>query len=867
MKPDQTIPPKLPQRFLLWFLRDDLAEEVLGDLDEKFYIMLEESSLLRARFNYWYQVFHYLRPFAIRNLKSTTYYPNHYAMYQSYFKISWRNLLKNKGYSLINISGLTVGMTIAMLIGLWVHYEISFDTFHKNIDRIGIIRKHSLFNNTKGTQLAVPLPLYEELKNNYPEIKRISRFKGHPMGLKTDDQIIRKIGQYVDPDFLEMFSFSLIKGNIKTALNDPKSIVLTESLAEILFGDEDPMGKVVRIDNQYDAQVTGIMKDIPNNSTFNDIEFLAPFEYTLANSYLQRFKDDWGSNVIWTFLELNEHVSIDKFSDKIGAINLEKDPKSREQKLSIQPFAKFHLYDEYENWENIGGKIAYVRMFGIIGILVLFIACINFMNLSTARSEKRAKEVGIRKSVGSQRMHLIIQFFSESIMIAFFAYLLSVGLIVLCLPYLNDLGFENIAFNVSNVFLWVVGLGVCIITGIVAGSYPALYLSSFQPVKILKGTFRQGKGPVVFRKLLVVSQFVISVGLIIGTLVVFHQINYVKNRSIGYNPNHLISILGSNDIAQNFAVLKQELLNTGYVEAVAKTSGPMTEVYNKWSDFSWDGKDPDAQIALEALMTEWDYEKAAGLKFIQGRPFSPEFSTDSNAVILNETALKVIGYEDPIGRTMTSGGREITIVGVVEDVLMLNPFKPVSPGVILFNADIANTVLVRVNPAVDLKEALTFIESIFEKHNSSFPFEYSFVDEEFNKKFAMENQVGKLAGLFAVLAIFISCLGLFGLASYVAEQRTKEIGIRKVLGASVLMLWRMLSKDFVILVIISCFIAIPMAFYFMQNWLQQYEYRTEISWWIFAAAGIGALVITLLTVSYQTVKAALMNPVKSLRSE
>jgi ABC-type antimicrobial peptide transport system permease subunit len=372
---------------------------------------------------------------------------------------------------------------------------------------------------------------------------------------------------------------------------------------------------------------------------------------------------------------------------------------------------------------------------------------------------------------------------------------------------------------------------------------------------------------VVFRKLLVVSQFAISVGLIIGTLVVFHQINYVKDRPIGYNPEHLISILGSNEIAQNFAVLKQELLNTGYVEAVAKTSSPMTEVYNKWSDFSWDGKAPDSHIALEALMTEWDYEKAAGLKFIQGRPFSPEYATDSNAVILNETALKVIGYEDPIGRTMTSGGREITIVGVVEDVLMLDPFKPVSPGVILFNANVDDNVLVRVKPTVDLKEALTAIEPIFEQYNPSFPFEYSFVDEEFNKKFAMENQVGKLSGLFAVLAIFISCLGLFGLASYVAEQRTKEIGIRKVLGASVVALWRMLSKDFIVLVIISCCIAVPIAYYVMHNWLQQYEYRTEISWWIFAAAGLGALLITLLTVSYQTIKAALMNPVKSLRSE
>ena len=356
------------------------------------------------------------------------------------------------------------------------------------------------------------------------------------------------------------------------------------------------------------------------------------------------------------------------------------------------------MYDEYENWKNVGGKIAYVRLFGIVGVLVLLIACINFMNLSTARSEKRAREVGIRKALGSLRKQLILQFFSESVMIALLSFVLAIVLVFVGLPYLKDLGFEHMTLHVSNYFLWVIGFSICLITGLIAGSYPALYLSSFQPVKILKGTFRQGRGPVAFRKGLVVFQFVISVGLVIGTLVVFHQINHGKDRSIGYNPDNLISIQGSEDIAQNFDALKPALLNTGYVEAVARTSSPMTEVYNKWSDFSWEGKEPDSRIALEALMTGWDYEKAAGLTFTQGRPFSPEFSTDSNAVILNEIALDVIGYDDPIGRTMTSGGREITIVGVVEDVLMLNPFETVAPGVILFVPDIANNVLLRLKP-------------------------------------------------------------------------------------------------------------------------------------------------------------------------
>lgn len=857
-------PPKLFLHFFRWFCHPDLRAYVEGDLMELYQERRAKWGKRSADMRFASDVLLLLRPGIVRPFKGYgTLYNT--VMIGNYIKIAWRNILKSKGYSLLNIVGLAVGMTTAMLIGLWIHFEITYNSFYENIDRIGVIRKHSFFNDKKGTQLTVPLPLYHELKETYSEVKRISRFSGYPMGLKVNDRKVRKTGHYVDPDFIEMFSFTMLRGNAKTALNDPKSIVLTESLATTLFGDKDPMGKVVSIENEYDAKVTGIMKDIPYNSSFHKTQFLSPFEYRLANSYLQRYKDNWGSNVIWIFLELGEGVFHDGFSDKIAAVNLEKDPITRDQKLSVQAFDKFHLYDKYENWENVGGKITYVKMFGIIGALVLLIACINFMNLSTARSGKRAREVGIRKSVGSRRIHLITQFFSESVLNAFIAYLISVSLVFLCIPHLSELGFENVKFDLGNISLWIAGLVICLVTGLAAGSYPALYLSSFQPVNTLKG--RKGKGHVVFRRLLVVTQFAISTGLIICTLVVFHQINHVKNRSVGYNPDNLISIVGSTDIARNFVALKQELLNTGYITAVAKTSGPMTDVFNSWSDFSWDGKDPDSQIALEALMTEWDYEKAAGLKFIQGRPFSPEFSGDSNAVILNATALEVIGYEDPIGRTMKSGGREITIVGVVEDVLMKDPFKPISPGVILFNASVVNRILIRIKPLAALKETLASVEQVFEKYNPSFPFEYSFVDEDYNKKFALENQIGKLAGLFAGLAIFISCLGLFGLASYVAEQRTKEIGIRKTLGASVLSLWQLLSKDFVLLAIISSFIAIPFAYLFMQNWLLKYDYRTEIPAWLFATVAAGVLVITLLTVSYQTIKAALMNPVNSLRSE
>ena len=858
-------PPKYALRFLRWFCREECLDEIEGDLIEMY-----EKQLTRnprwAKWQFVIRVLFHLHPMYIRSLD--TFYPqNPTIMFKHYLKVSWRSLLKNKVYSLINISGLGVGMAVALLIGLWIHYETSFDSFHERIDRIGIIRKHTLFNETKGSQLHVPLPLYEVLNTDYPEIKHITRLKDITVSLMADDRKVRQTGQYVDPDFLNMFSFSLTKGNPATALNNPNSIVLTESLAEILFGSDDPMGKVVKINNEYDAQVTGVMENIPQNSFFNSMTFLAPFEHALANSWLQRFQSNWGSNVIWTLLEVDKGVSMDALSDKISLINQKNDPRSKEQKLSIQAFSKIHLYSEYENWENIGGKIAYIRLFGTIGILVLLIACINFMNLSTARSEKRAREVGIRKVIGSLRKQLILQFFSESVIITLLAFLFSIGLVLIGLPYIRDLGFEPITLNVGDPLLWGLGLGICLLTGLLAGSYPALYLSSFQPIKILKGTFSQRWEPVIFRKLLVVFQFIISVGLIIGTLVVFEQINYGKNRSIGYNPDNLISIPGSEDINQNFQVLKQALLSTGQVEAVARTSSPMTEVYNKWSDFSWEGKDPNSHIALEVLMTEWDYEKAVGLTFTQGRPFSPEFSTDSNAVILNETALGIIGFDNPIGKTITSAGTEKTIVGVVEDVLMRNPFESVSPGVIMFVPDITNNVLVRTKQGINFQKTLASIQPIFETYNPTFPFEYSFVDEDFEKKFAMENQVGKLAGIFAILAILISALGLFGLATYLAERRTKEIGIRKVLGASVVSLWRMLSKDFVGLVFISCLIAIPIAYYVMERWLQQYDYRINLSWEIFAVAGLGAMLIILATISYQTVKAARITPVHTLRRE
>ena len=777
--------------------------------------------------------------------------------------------MQHKGLSFINIFGLAIGMAFAILIGLWIQYETSFDKFHVNRDRVAIVLKNTLFNNQKNTQNSTPLPLYYAMKSEYPEVKHASRMSwNNDFSLAVGDKKYKRQGIHVDPDFLRMFTFPLVKGSVQTALSDPNAIVITEAVAKALFGSADPINKIIKVNNEYNLKVTGVLKDVPVNSSIQ-FDFLAPFERLMAeNQFYRDNKSNWGNNFLRNVVELREDVSMSDFSAKIKNLNIDRDNTLKDLYLFLHPLAKWNLYNDFKNWQNTGGKIQYIRLFGAIGIFVLLIACINFMNLATARSEKRAKEVGIRKAIGSLRSQLITQFLAETLLTSLLAFLLALIIIPLVLPLLNDIGFENIEFQFNNIPLLLGALGAAVITGLIAGSYPALYLSSFRPVKVLKGLFKQAQSAVVFRKVLVISQFAISVGLIISTVIVFQQIEHAKDRSLGYDTNNLINVSMSSDLAKNFVPLKADLLNTRYFESVAKASSPLTAIYNSWSDFSWTGKDPNAQQVMDVIMTEWDYEKTVGLKFLEGRPFSNDYKSDSNAVILNETALKMIGYENPIGKTIKNGNQDLKIVGIIEDMLIQDPFKPVNPTVILFNSGAAsNNIYLRLKPNVPVRTALATIQPIFEKYNPAYPFEYGFSDEEFARKFRVENQVGKLAAIFAILAIIISCLGLFGLAAFMAERRTKEIGIRKVLGASVINLWSLLSKEFVWLVLAGCLIACPLAYWLMSGWLQGYDYRITINWWIFFAAGVVAIAIALLTVSSQAIKVAIANPVKSLRTE
>ncbi|MEX6689624.1 ABC transporter permease [Danxiaibacter flavus] len=789
-------------------------------------------------------------------------------MFKNYFKTAWRNLAKNKVYSFLNILGLAIGMSVAMLIGLWVQHELSYDSFNVNREHIAMVMKKTLFNNEKGTQAGISLPLYDELKTNYPEVKRITRLDwGGNHSLMVGDKKLSSKGHFADPDFLRMFTFPLVEGQADLVLKDPYSIVLTQSLSKSLFGDADPVGKFIKLDNQHNVKVTGVLKDVPKNSSI-EFDFLLPYELNvLTDSFVKNSKGQWQNNFLQNFVQLNDGVTVEAFSRKIAPIIQQKSKDKKEGTLFVHPMKKGHLYSEFKDWINIGGTIEYVKLFAVIGIFVLIIACINFMNLSTARSEKRAKEVAIRKTVGSQRKQLVVQFLGESVITALIAFVLSLFIVKLSLPWLSQLGFKDVIFNFSNLPLLLVLFAGCVVTGLLAGSYPALYLSGFKPIKVLKGTFSAGKAANLPRKILVVIQFSFSIALIIGTIIVFQQIQHARNRPLGYRPDNLISFGLSNDLTKNFEPLKRDLLATGYLEAVSRSSSPMTGVYNQWDDFSWEGKDPDSHPLFSAIMIDHDYDKASGVILKEGRFFSKEFLTDSNAVVLNEAAVKLMGFKNPLGKMIRFANQPMTVIGVVQNVIMEDPFRSVMPAIMLFRPYFISQGMIRFKTGTNLQKALAAIQPVMATYNPAYPFEYRFVDEEFNKKFQAENQVGALSRIFAALAIFISCLGLFGLASFMAERRTKEIGVRKVLGASVSQLWLLLSKDFVLLVFISCLIASPLALYFLQDWLKKYEYRIEISPLVFISAGIIAIIITLATISFQAIKAALANPVKSLRTE
>lgn len=802
-------------------------------------------------------------------------------MIRNYLKIAWRNLWKNKVYSFINIGGLAIGMAVAMLIGLWLYDELSFNKVHQNYDRIARVMMKSTNPNTGITKenTGLWLPVEDILKNNYSQYfdQIATIWNQGNMTLNIKNQKFTKTGNYIGADVIDMLSLEMIQGS-KQSLTDPHSIIISETTAKTIFGNANPINQAMKIENKIDVVVTGVYKNLPKNSTFGDLDFIAPFELWKISSEWVR-NSGWNSVAFNFLIRLAPNVTTEQanagFKDlflKYGPTETAAENAKYKPEFYLYPMKDWHLYSEFSNGVPAGGKITFVWMFGLIGVFVLLLACINFMNLSTARSEYRAKEVGIRKAIGSKRVQLINQFFTESYLVVILAFIIASFGVFAVLDKFNEITDKSIQTPINNPSFWLFSILFIASTGFLSGIYPAFYLSSFQPIKILKGTFKAGKLAAIPRKTLVVVQFTVSITLIIGTIIVYKQIIHAQNRPIGYNQNRLISIpMFDPNYSGKHELLKTKLLNTGLISDVSFSFSPLTQVWENISGYTWQGKRPDHESNFAIQLVSYDFGKTIGWKIVQGRDYSRAFSTDSAGVIINETAARYIGLKKPIGQRIykNEDNSYVTIIGVVKDFIMTSPYEPVKQTFFFLDKNYSSTshIHLKLKPEVVASKAIQKTEAILKKIVPSAPFNYKFVDDEYHTKFKAEQLIGTLAAIFSSLAILISCLGLFGLASFVAEQRTKELGIRKVFGASIANLWQMLSKDFVVLVILSCMIAVPIAYYLMNQWLQKYTYRTEISWWIFVVTGLGTLSITLLTVSYQAIKAALMNPIKSLKAE
>jgi putative ABC transport system permease protein len=791
-------------------------------------------------------------------------------VFKNYFKTTWRGLMKNKFYSSINILGLTIGMASAILILLWIQNEMSHDRFYKKTDRIYLANNRDKVNGKMQAWNNTPKPLGLALKKDYPEVEDVVRLNEYAANflISTDDKHFSLHGEFADPGFLSMFSLPLLEGNAATSLKNPNSIVLTQQLAIKLFGKQDAVGKTVKVDSSDYFTVTGVLKDLPSNSRFN-------FEYVLPWAYSsQKHIDDsnWTNNNVLTYILLKPGASQTAFDNKIKNITINHtkggaDPSTTQ--VFTQALKDTWLYDKEENGRYVGGRIERVKLFAIIAALILIIACINFMNLSTARSEKRAKEVGIRKVVGAQKQSLVMQFISESVTLAFIAGIISIIVVQLVLPAYNQvLGLKlSIAFN--NPYYWLFAIVFILFTGLLAGIYPAFYLSSFKPVKVLKGRFTSADKVVTPRKILVVLQFTFAITLIICTLIVEDQINYAQKRDTGYSRDNLAFIIEFGNVHRNYELIKHDLLSSGAATAVAQTSAPITESWGDSWGFTWNGStEDDKKIDFSMYSADNDFTTTMGTKIIQGRDIDVKtYKTDSTACLLNEAAVKVMRLKNPIGQVIRAGNDSVHVVGVIKDFILTTPYEPVQQMIIvgpIFGGDVVNF---KLNPNPSIGTNLKKAEAVFKQYNPQYPFNVRFYDQEYDKKFQDEKQTGTLAGLFAGLTIFISCLGLLGLATFVAHSRIKEIGVRKVLGASVQGIVALLSKDFLKLVVISFLIASPVAWFAMNHWLASYSYRVPISAWVFVVAGCMSALIAFITVSFQAIKAAIANPVKSLRTE
>ncbi len=785
-------------------------------------------------------------------------------MIKNYIKIAWRNLWKSRGYSALNIFGLAIGITCAALIFLWVEDEVSYNTNFADAELIYTIPSNQKYDGQWRTfTQATPGPLAADLKKDIPGIEHSARSWQADFLLNVKDKSINKSGWYVDPEYLDIFKFNFIEGNASNALNDVKSIVITRTMADQLFGEDvHALGSTIKLNNTDDFKVTGVVEDLPNNVTFG-FECLIQFRnFTVANPFTQ----EYGSNFATTFVKLSPTANFETVDQGVRNFVMNKFEED-DTVFFLHAMKDWHLRNTFENGEQAGGRIQYVNLFTIIALFILLIASINFMNLATARSEKRASEVGVRKALGSDKRSLISQFITEAVMTTMIAGIISIALIAALLPQFNLLIEKQLTMGWDNP-LHIVGLlAITLTLGILAGIYPAFYLSSFKPVEVLKGVRTSSGSASLIRKGLVIGQFAISIVFIISTFTVYQQVQHVKSRELGYNKENLVRIPVNGDIVKNFTPIQQDLIATGTVKNIALSNSQILNGGNNGSGLTWQGGNDTEDILISYRNISPGFFETAGIKINEGRGFSSNAAQDSTSVIISETFAKLMGTGSAVGKTINRWEDTYTVIGVADDYLYGDMYGTSDPVLFLNHMEDARYLYVRLDPMADLTSALGIVESVLGTYNPAFPLEYEFVDTGFNAKFQSENLVGKLSQIFALLAVIISCLGLFGLSAYTAEQRRKEIGVRKVLGSSVTNIVKLLSADFVKLVLIAVVIAIPLGYFLMENWLQDFAYRIDINYWIFFIAAAMALIIALVTVSFQAIKAAIANPVNSLRSE
>jgi len=788
-------------------------------------------------------------------------------MIKNYFKTAWRNLLQNKTFSLINIFGLALGMTCSLVIMLWLNDEMKKDKFHQNGKRLYRVMENQFYSGNVSTFDATPGILAENIVKDIPDIQMASQMLWEEEPLFTvDNTYDKEKGRYVEKDFLRMFSFKLTKGDPVTALARPDAVVISKKLADKYFKGRDPVGKMIRIDNTDNVMVTGVLDEIPKSSSLT-FDFLMSFEqWRKKNDWAK----DWGNNGPRCYVMLAPNTSVDKVNAKIKNYIKTKNKESNVN-LFLQNYGESYLYSDWENGKQNGGRIEYVKIFSIVGIIILVIACINFMNLATARSLRRAREIGVRKVVGAGKRQLIGQFIGESLFVSFLAICISLVIVMLLLPSFNTLTEKHLSLDFTDPSFLLLLLGLVLVTGIISGSYPALFMSSLKPIIVLKGLLKFKPGATYFRKALVVFQFALSIILILGMIVIYRQIDFIHNKNLGFAKEDLLYMPLEGELQKTYPTFKEQLLKQPGIKYVSSAQSNPLEVGSSTSGVRWPGKDTTKLILFSSNPITYDYIKTMGIQLVEGRDFSTEYGLDTMNYLVNEAAAKKIGYKDPVGKELTMWGDKGMIVGLMKDYHHNSLHVPIEPLILRLHkmswgGNYWGNVIVRTEKG-KTKQAIASMEKLYKQFNPGFPFKYYFTDDEIANRYKAEYTVSKLSRYFAFLAIFISCLGLFGLVTFTAEQKTKEIGIRKVLGASVTGIVGMLSKDFLTLVVIAAVIAFPVAWLAMHRWLNDFAYRVNIGWWVFVMAGVIALLIALLTISFQSIKAAIANPVKSLRTE